>query len=221
MELFLDTADVKIVQHYAQTGLVDGVTTNPSHLAKVGGDSMEQIAQIIRLLPHGKISVEVTEIEPKMILLQARKIAKISSTVLVKIPCHKDYYSVIKQLIDEGVQINVTLVFTVIQATLMAKLGVAYLSPFVGRLDDIDSSGTELLHDIRSVFDRYRYETKILAASIRHMQHMHEAIMAGVDAITLPTNLFEKMADHPLTQQGIDLFMHDWKKLNNADFFTK
>lgn len=219
MELFLDTADLAIIQQSMQTGIVDGVTTNPSHLAKVGGDPMAQIAHIIKLLPHGKISVEVTETESEMVLLQARKIAKISPKILVKIPCHKDYYSVIKQLISEGVQINVTLVFTLIQATLMAKLGVAYISPFVGRLDDIDSCGTDLLHDIRAVFDRYRYQTKILAASIRHTQHMHEAIMAGVDAITVPAALFEKMADHPLTDQGIDLFMRDWKKLNNVHFF--
>lgn len=218
MKLFLDTADVKKIQTWSSTGLIDGVTTNPTHIAKEGKDPKKLIIEICELLPQGEISVEVTTLDPEKMYKQAKEIAALSDNILVKIPCHKDYYHVIAKLVDEGIPLNITLVFSLIQAAFMCKLGVAYISPFIGRLDDIDTEGKDLLFQIRSMIDDYTFETELLAASIRSVRHLHEAIMAGSDAITVPIDVLEKATTHSLSNEGIAKFAADWEKLGVSNF---
>lgn len=218
MKLFLDTADVASMIKWGKTGLIDGVTTNPSLLAKEGKDPKQQVLDICAMFPEGEISVEVTEQEPEKVYVQAKEIAALSKNILVKIPCHADYYPIIAKLVDEGVRINVTLVFSLIQGLFMCKLGVAYISPFIGRWDDIDVEGKDVLLELREVIDDYGYETQILAASLRGVRHLHEAILAGADAATVPLAVMEKASRHLLTDEGIALFNADWAKLGVRKF---
>lgn len=218
MKLFLDTADATLIERLSKTGLLNGVTTNPSHLYKVGGDPIAVIKQICTLLPDGEISVEVTQKDPKDVYNQARFIADIAQNVVVKIPCHVSYYPIIKQLIDDNIALNVTLIFSLLQGVYMAKLGVAFVSPFVGRLDDIDSNGMGLVHQLKQAFSTHGFETQILAASIRDIRHLHDVILSGVDAVTIPPELLIKSMHHPLTDEGIALFDADWKKLGITQF---
>jgi transaldolase len=218
MKLFLDTADIKRIDDWNQTGLIDGVTTNPTHLVKEGKDPKEVVLEICALLPEGEISVEVTELDPQRMYKQAKEIASLADNILVKVPCHKDYYPIIAKLVDGGIRVNVTLVFSLIQAAFMCKLGVAYISPFVGRLDDIDVEGKDLLFEIRSMIDDYMFETQLLAASIRSVRHLHEAIMAGSDAVTVPIDVLEKATTHSLSNEGIAKFTADWATLKIKHF---
>jgi transaldolase len=149
---------------------------------------------------------------------QAHALAKLAKNIIVKIPCHRDYYAVIAKLVDEGVKINITLVFSLIQGLMMSKLGVQYISPFIGRWDDIDQDGVALLFQLRQMIDEYAYSTEVLAASLRHVPHIHQAIMAGADAITVPPDVLAKATDHLLTDKGMELFAHDWKKLGVKQF---
>ena len=218
MKLFLDTADSQQIKQWKDTGIIDGITTNPTHLSKAGSDPKKRILEICALLPDGDISVEVTEQDPEKVYKQAREIAALSDNVTVKIPCHIQYYPVIKKLVDQGVRINITLVFTLIQGLMMCKLGVRYISPFVGRWDDIDVEGVQLLEDLREMIDYYGYETKILAASLRTVRHLNYAIMAGADVATVPVSLLKKSVDHILTDKGMELFDEDWQKLGIKQF---
>lgn len=218
MKIFLDTADVVSMIKWSKTGLIDGVTTNPSLLAKEGKDPRQQVFEICTRFPDGEISVEVTEQDPEKAFIQAKEIAALSPNILVKIPCHADYYPVIAKLVDAGIKVNVTLVFTLVQSIFMCKLGVAYISPFIGRWDDIDVEGKDLLIQLREVIDNYGYETQILAASLRSVRHLHEAILAGVDAATVPLSVMEKASKHILTDEGIALFNADWNKLGVRNF---
>lgn len=213
MKIFLDTANLDAIKKWADTGLINGVTTNPTHLSKEKNDPKNQVLAICAALPNGEISVEITEKEPEAVYKQARTIAALAKNIVVKVPCHKDYYAVIHRLVKDGVPINVTLVFTLIQGLMMCKLGVKYISPFVGRLDDIDSDGIQLLYDLRDMVDEYDYKTEILAASLRHTQHVHDAIRAGSDVVTVSPAVFEQIIEHPLTNAGIAQFDADWKKL--------
>jgi transaldolase len=218
VKIFLDTADPVAIKQWAILGIIDGITSNPSHLAHEGGDPYSRIQEILHLLPYGQISVQVTEKDSQKIYNQAHEIAKISSNILVKIPCHQDYYAVIKCLADDGVALNITLVFTVIQALYMCKLGVHYISPFIGRLDDSDEEGIELLFQIRSMIDSCGFNTQLLAASLRTVRHVHQAIMAGADALTIPVEIFEKSVQHTLTDQGMTRFDVDWARLGVRKF---
>ena len=218
MKIFLDTADVAAIERWIPTGLIDGVTTNPSHLSKAGGSPQSHIAKICSLLPNGSVSVEVTETEPEKVYEQAHAISNLSDTILVKVPCHKDYYPVIHKLAQEDVRLNITLVFTAIQGLMMSKLGAEYISPFVGRWDDIDVDGIGLLDELRQMMDVHNLSTGILAASLRTVRHLHDAILAGADAVTLPVEVFEKALEHPLTNQGIEKFNADWAKLGISQF---
>jgi transaldolase len=218
MKIFLDTANPEAIKKYASTGLIDGITTNPTHLSKEKNDPKKQVLAICKALPHGEISVEVTEKDPKAVYKQAHAIAKLADNILVKIPCYKDYYPVIHQLVEDGIKINITLVFTLMQGLFMSKLGVTYISPFVGRLDDIDIDGVQGLFELRSMVDTYHYQTGILAASLRHPRHVHEAINAGADVVTVSPALFEKIIEHPLTDAGMVQFDADWKKLGITKF---
>lgn len=218
MKIFLDTADRTVIKHWAETGIIDGVTTNPSHLFKAQDDPKKVVKDICALLPNGDISVEITETAPDAVFKQARAISDLAKNVIVKVPCHRDYYAIIKKLVLEGVHINITLVFTLIQGLCMAKLGVRYISPFVGRWDDIDVDGIALLYELRAMIDQYDYETEILAASLRHVRHVHEAICAGADAITVPAAVLEKATTHPLTDAGMQKFLADWQQLGVTRF---
>ncbi len=218
MKIFLDTANVDAIKKWAQTGLINGVTTNPTHLSKEGGDPKKQVLDICAALPEGEISVEITLQKPEDVYKQAKAIAALAKNIIVKVPCHKDYYPIIYRLANEGVKLNITLCFTMLQSLMMCKMGVRYISPFVGRWDDIDVDGIALLHDIRQMADQYGYGTGILAASIRTVRHFHDAILAGADVATLPINVFEKAIEHPLTDRGIEKFNADWQKLGIKQF---
>jgi len=218
MKIFLDTIDVQAVERLKATALIDGITTNPTLLSRAGRNPTQEIIKICALLPNGDISVEVTEKDAEAVYRQAHKIADLARNVVVKIPCHADYYPVIRRLVDEGIALNITLVFTLAQGLMMSKLGVRYISPFVGRWDDNDVEGAELLYAMRRMIDTYGFQTKILAASLRHIRHFHYAIEARSDAVTLPISLFEKAMTHLLTERGIEVFDADWAKLGVKTF---
>jgi len=211
MKLYLDTADDVIIAELARTGLIDGITTNPTTLSKQNTPPREIIERLCALLPQGLISVEVTEKEPDAVYKQAHAIAKLSSTILVKIPCHILYYPIIKRLVDDGIRLNITLLFSVAQALWMFKLGVHTISPFIGRLDDAGLHGLEVLADICALRDQYGYTTMVLAASMRSQAHVEGALRLGADAVTMPPALFQSLVQHPLTDKGIAQFEQDWR----------
>lgn len=216
MKLFLDTANFESIQRWSY--LIDGVTTNPSHLSKEGQNPTEQVLKICKIMKNKDVSVEITQKDPQAVYEQAKKIASLDDTIVVKIPCHLDYYQIIHKLVQEKIKINITLIFTLEQAWLMCKMGVRYISPFVGRWDDIDVDGSELLYELREMVDQYGYKTQILAASLRHIRHVHEALMAGADVATIPPVALERLSEHILTEKGIALFDQDWKKLGVSAF---
>ncbi|MFZ5953918.1 MAG: transaldolase family protein [Candidatus Dependentiae bacterium] len=218
MKIFLDTASIDDIKQFVQFGIIDGVTTNPTHLYKAGKAPLDTVKEITSLLKNGVISVEVTEEEPDAVYQQAKRIAHIAPNVVVKVPCHEKYYEVINKLVQEEVPLNITLVFSLLQSLMMCKLGVRYISPFVGRLDDIDADGSGLLHDLRQMVDTYNFKTQILAASIRSVDDFHQAVMAGADVVTLPTEVLRKALQHPLTDKGMKLFLDDWRKLGYKSF---
>ncbi len=217
MKFFLDTANLEALTKAKKTGLINGVTTNPTHLSREG-ESTSLVKKIATLLPKCDISVEVTEKTPEAVYNQAKEIANLAPNIVVKIPCHKDYVPVIHTLVQEGIPLNITLLFSVVQGLCMAKLQVKYISPFIGRLDDIDADGMQLIRDLREVLDNYDYKTELLAASLRSIPHLHEVALAGADIATLPVKLYDKMLDHPLTDKGMKLFDEDWQKLGIKKF---
>lgn len=218
MKIFLDTANIDAIKHWAVKGILDGITTNPTLLSKEGNDPVEQIQQICAIMMDGEVSVEVTEKDPDKVYKQAKEIAKLDKNVVVKVPCHTDYYVTIRKLIADGIPLNITLVFSLVQSLMMCKLGVRYISPFVGRLNDIGEDGAGLLYDIRRMIDGYGYETQMLAASIRGVHDLHDAIMAGADVATVPVNVLQKATQHVLTDKGMVLFDEDWQKLGIKQF---
>jgi transaldolase len=209
MNLFLDTADIAVIRTLAPTGLVDGVTTNPTLIAKVARPMREVIAEICDLV-EGPVSAEVAAGDIEGMLAEGRALADIAPNVVVKLPLTKDGLIATHVLVDEGLQTNVTLCFSANQALLAAKAGATYVSPFVGRLDDSGADGIQLLHDIRAVYDNYAFDTEILAASLRTPDHVQAAAIAGADAATLPPAVFEALFKHPLTELGLELFKADW-----------
>ncbi len=219
MKLFLDTANRDDIRQWVPTGLIDGITTNPSHLAKEGPNTKQVLLDICAMV-SGDVSIEVVEKSPDNVYRQAKEIAALAPNVVVKIPFQKDYLPVIKKLVEEDIAINVTLVFSLLQALLVAKLGVCYISPFIGRWDDIDVSGIALLRELRDMLDNYGYESEILAASLRHLMHWHEAALLGADVATIPVKLLEQVMHHPLTERGIVQFDNDWKSLGKKELLT-
>ncbi len=218
MKIFLDTANRELIKKWVATGLIDGVTTNPSLLSKEGNNS-KQVLQDICAMVDGPVSIEVVEKEPKSVLAQAKEISKFAKNVVVKIPFAEQYLPVIKAAVDDGIKINATLVFTPVQALMMAKLGVEFISPFVGRWDDIGVDGIQLLEEVITVKDVYGFSSQILAASIRTTLHWQKISQTGVDIITLPPSTLEQAMKHPLTERGIELFDNDWKKLGKKSLF--
>lgn len=211
MKFFIDTADVAEIKELVKTGFVDGVTTNPSLIAKAGGKVTEVIAQICELV-EGSVSAEVTAVDYETMLKEAAIFTAIASNVTIKVPLTRDGLQACRQLADKGVSVNVTLCFSVNQALLAAKAGAAFVSPFVGRLDDVGEDGMNLVADIRQVYDNYpAFTTDILAASIRSPSHVLQAAQAGADVATLPPKILWQLYDHPLTDKGLDAFLKDWK----------
>jgi transaldolase len=212
MKIFLDTANISAIKMYNDMGLVDGITTNPSLMAKEGGDPqkvMEEIVQIIK----GDVSLEVLSMETSGMLEEGRRLRKYGNNVVVKCPLTPDGLKACKTLTSEGIPVNVTLCFSVNQAILAAKAGAKYVSPFIGRLDDNGQDGMNLIKEMHQVFQNYKFSTQILVASIRHPMHVVEAAKIGADVVTLPPDVLGKMLKHPLTDVGLKNFLSDWEKL--------
>ncbi len=212
MRFFIDTADVEAIRDLAATGLVDGVTTNPSLVAKSGRDFIEVLGEICALVP-GPVSAEVTATETQAMLAEARRLARVAENVVVKVPLTPDGLKACRTLTDEGTQVNVTLCFSAAQAILAAKAGARYVSPFIGRLDDIGADGLALIGEIVQIYDAYpAFTTEVLVASVRNSAHVVEAAKMGAHVATIPPAVLHAMFKHPLTDKGLDAFLADWAK---------
>jgi len=215
MQLFLDTTDTAVLKDMAATGLVDGVTTNPSLIAKSGRPMLEVIAEICDLV-EGPVSAEVAAVESQAMLAEGRRLAAVSTNVVVKVPLTREGLVATAQFAREGIQTNVTLCFSAAQALLAAKAGASYVSPFVGRLDDHGADGMALIGEIRAIYDNDTVDTEILAASIRNPAHVTAAALAGADCATIPPGVFLDLFKHPLTEKGLEQFMSDWAKTGQS-----
>ena len=212
MKFFIDTANLNEIREAAALGVIDGVTTNPSLIAKEGGVEFKQHIAAICEIVQGDVSAEVTSLDTDGMLREGREYARIAPNVVVKCPLTRDGLRATRQLTDEGIKVNVTLCFSAAQAILAAKAGAAYISPFVGRLDDIGQNGLELLSDIVEIYRNYDWNTQVLAASIRHPIHVVEAARMGAHVATIPFKIIDQLLKHPLTDKGLDQFLADWKK---------
>lgn len=216
MKFFIDTANLDEIREANEMGLIDGVTTNPSLVAKEGDvDFKEHLAKICEMV-KGDVSAEVTALDTEGMLKEGREYAKVASNVVVKCPMTLDGLKATRILTDEGTGVNVTLCFSAAQAILAAKAGARYISPFIGRLDDISTNGMQLIHDIVQIYDNYDFDTQVLAASIRHPMHIVDCALAGADVATLPFKVIQQLVKHPLTDKGLDAFLSDWKKSGRA-----
>jgi transaldolase len=212
MKIFLDTANISAIKMYNDMGLVDGITTNPSLMAKEGGDPQKVMEEIVRII-KGDVSLEVLSMETNGMLEEGRRLRKYGNNVVVKCPMTPDGLKACKTLTSEGIPVNVTLCFSVNQAILAAKAGAKYVSPFIGRLDDNGQDGMNLIKEMHQVFQNYKFSTQILVASVRHPMHVVEAAKIGADVVTLPPDVLGKMLKHPLTDVGLKNFLADWEKL--------
>jgi transaldolase len=216
MKFFIDTADVAEIRELASTGLVDGVTTNPSLVAKAGRNFKEIVAEICAIVP-GPVSAEVAATDLAGMLREGRTLARIAGNVTVKVPLTWDGLQACQALTRDGIMVNVTLCFSAGQALLAAKAGATFVSPFVGRLDDAGQDGMELLREIRTVYDNYAdLKSQILAASIRHVGHVKQAAMIGADVATVPPAVLRALVRHPLTDKGLEQFLADWRKTGHS-----
>src|SRR6202789_820269 len=213
MKLFIDTADIGEIREYAETGLLDGVTTNPSLAAKTGRDYVDVLTEITGIV-KGSVRAEVLATDVDGMLRQGRRVAKIASNITVKVPLTSDGLKACKALRVDGIQVNVTLCFSPVQAMLAAEAGATFISPFIGRIDDAGEDGMGLIRDIRAIYDNYGFDTQILAASIRTVSHVREAALSGADVSTMPPEIFKKLLSHPLTDKGLAAFIADAKKAN-------
>lgn len=212
MKFFIDTANLDEIRECNELGLIDGVTTNPSLVAKEGNvDFKEHLAKICEMV-KGDISAEVTALYTEGMLSEGRDYAKVASNVVVKCPLTMDGLKATRQLREEGIKVNVTLCFSAAQALLAAKAGASYISPFIGRLDDIAQDGMQLIRDIVQIYDNYGFATEVLAASIRHPMHIVDCALAGADVATIPFKVIQQLVKHPLTDKGLEAFLADWKK---------
>jgi transaldolase len=211
MEFFIDTGDINEIKESYSWGLIDGVTTNPSLVAKTGIDQKTLIKQIAEIV-DGPISAEVISLDAKGMLEEAYELAKIHDNVIIKLPMTKDGMIACKELSDNDIKTNITLVFSANQALLAAKNGATYVSPFIGRLDDIGQTGMQLIAEIKDVFDNYAFQTKVLAASIRHVDHVKSCALVGADTATIPFKVLTQLFNHPLTTSGIKTFLEDHAK---------
>ena len=211
MKFFADTAEIAEIRELAATGLLDGVTTNPSLVHKSGRDFLEVVKEIAGVV-SGPVSAEVVALDYDEMMREAAVLRKLGDNVTIKVPLTPDGLKACKALTGDGAMVNVTLCFSAAQALLAAKAGATFISPFVGRHDDVGFDGMSLIADIRLIYDNYDFQTQILAASIRHATHVRDAAFAGADVATLPPSLFRQLISHPLTDKGLAAFLEDWKK---------
>lgn len=215
MKFFADTADTAAIQDLEDSGLLDGVTTNPSIIAKSGANFLERIAEIAKIC-KGPVSAEVAATDFDTMMKEADKLAAIADNIVVKLPLTEDGLKVCKKLSDKNVMTNVTLCFSAGQALLAAKAGATYISPFVGRLDDISQDGLQLIEDIVTIYDNYGFETEVLVASVRHPMHIIDAAKIGADVMTCPPSVIKQLYKHPLTDKGLAAFVDDWAKTGQS-----
>lgn len=214
MKIFLDTADLAEIRRAADANLIDGITTNPSLISQVAGDrDPKEIYKEICEIVDGPISAEVVATDKDTMVVEGKKLAALHDNIVVKLPLTEDGLKACRALRSEGINTNVTLCFSVSQALLAAKAGATFVSPFVGRIDDVSGEGMTLIHQIRQVYDNYGYDTEILAASLRHPMHVVESMLIGADAATMPPKVLWQLSKHPLTDKGLDAFLADWNKL--------
>ena len=211
MKLFVDTSSVKDIKALAELGIIDGVTTNPSLMAKEGGDPRHILKEICRIV-QGPVSGEVVATDAEGMIREGRELAKLDEHVVVKVPFTREGVKACKALSSEGTPVNVTLIFSATQALLAAKVGASYVSPFVGRLDDIATDGMHLIEEIVEIFDNYEFGTEVLVASCRHPIHIVEAARMGADICTCPPSVIDQLFNHPLTNIGLEKFLKDWEK---------
>jgi transaldolase len=212
MKIFLDTANLDEIRAGAALGIVDGVTTNPSLVAKEGKDFKTLVSQICEIIP-GPVSAEVVSRDCEGMIKEARQLSRIAENIIVKLPTINEGVKALKICTEEGIKTNLTLVFQPLQALVVAKVGATFCSPFLGRLDDIGQDGMALIDEIRAIYDNYGFHTQILAASLRHPLHVVQAAKAGADIGTMPFKVFDQLLNHPLTDIGLEKFLADWQKL--------
>jgi len=215
MKFFIDTADVEEIREAKSLGILDGVTTNPSLIARTGRPFRETVEEICALV-DGPVSLEVIGTEREAMLEEGRDLAKIAPNAVIKCPLTHAGLQATKALTDEGIRVNVTLCFSATQALFAAKAGATYISPFIGRLDDIGHEGMEIIRQIRQIYDNYGFRTEVLAASIRHPLHVLDAALAGADVATIPFKVFSKLIQHPLTDRGLEAFLRDWQTVPSS-----
>jgi len=211
MKFFIDTANIDEIKEAAALGVLDGVTTNPSLVSKEGKEFRKLLDEILKIV-DGPVSAEVISVDYQGILKEGRDLASIHKNIVVKIPLIQEGLKAVKTLTEDGIKVNVTLCFSPTQAILAAKAGATYISPFVGRLDDISTSGMDLISQIVQIYRNYDYKTQVLVASVRHPLHVVEAALIGADVCTIPFDVIKKMFNHPLTDIGLEKFLNDWKK---------
>jgi transaldolase len=219
LKIFLDTASLSAIKKYNDMGLVDGITTNPSLLSKENGDPEEIMGEIVRIV-KGPISLEVINTEYEGMMAEGRRLSKFGKNVVVKVPMSPEGLRAARSLRSESIRTNVTLIFSANQALLAAKAGASYVSPFIGRLDDIGEIGMDIIRDIVQIFRNYKFECEVLVASVRHPLHVIDAAKLGADVVTLPPDVLGKMIAHPLTDIGLAKFLEDWKKTKSSPKLT-
>ncbi len=215
MKFFADTSDIDAIKEINDLGMLDGVTTNPSLIAKNGGDFFEIIKEICSIC-DGPVSGEVAATDYETMMKEGEKVAQIADNIAVKVPLTEAGLKVCRNLANNGTMVNVTLCFSPMQAVLAAKAGASFISPFVGRLDDIGQNGMELIEDIVTIYDNYGFDTEILVASVRHTAHILESARLGADVVTCPPNVIKQLYKHPLTDKGLAAFVEDWKKTGQS-----
>jgi transaldolase len=217
MQFFLDTGNVDEIKQALEWGILDGVTTNPTLIAKTGRPFLEVAKEILQLV-DGPVSLETVSRDAKGMVEEGRKLAELGDNVVVKIPMTPEGMIAVQELESEGIPTNVTLVFSPTQALIAAKAGATFVSPFIGRLDDVSSDGMKLIRDVKTIYDNYDYDTQIIVASVRHPMHVLEAALIGADICTMPFEVMKKLFQHPLTDKGIELFLKDWEKVPGKPF---
>ena len=215
MKIFIDSADINEIRELNKSNFIDGVTTNPSLIAKSGKNILEVIKEICGIV-EGPVSAEVTATDHSTMILEANKLLELANNVTIKVPLTADGLKTCKTLSDKGVSVNVTLCFSSSQAILAAKAGAAFISPFVGRLDDIGQNGLDLIYDIVEIYKNYNFKTEVLVASVRGVNHVVEAAKIGADIVTIPSKTFKEMYNHPLTDKGLESFLSDWGKTGQS-----
>ncbi|MEO2069066.1 MAG: fructose-6-phosphate aldolase [Desulfurobacteriaceae bacterium] len=220
MKFFIDTADINEIKQAMEMGMVDGVTTNPTLISKTGRPFLEVAKEIVETVP-GPVSLEVVSLDAQGMIDEARKLAKLGDNVVIKIPMTTEGLKAVKVLSQEGIKTNVTLIFSPLQALLAAKAGATYVSPFVGRLDDIGHDGMELISQVVQIYQNYGFETEIIVASVRHPQHVLQAALIGADIATIPFKVIKQLSKHPLTDIGLERFLEDWAKVPDKDSIFK